>query len=180
MPRRLIGLAALGLFVLLVYIANLALSHWPNPVPVGFGLEAPVAVYFVGVSFTVRDVVHHELGRWYVFAGILAGAALSYWLEANAQLGGPVSLALASGLAFLVSETADLAVYAPLRRRGWLPAVLASNVVGLVVDSALFLWLAFGSLAFFWGQVVGKSWMTLAAIGALALWRWRLREPMPA
>ena len=48
--------------------------------------------------------------------------------------------------AFLVSELADLAVYEPIRKRGWLPAVVASNIVGICVDSALFLWLAFGSL----------------------------------
>ena len=43
-----------------------------------------------------------------------------------------------------------------------------SNTVGLMVDSALFLWLAFGSLAFFWGQVVGKAWMTLLAVVVIA------------
>ncbi len=37
-------------------------------------------------------------------------------------------------------------------------------MVGLLIDSALFLWLAFGGLAFFWGQVVGKAWMTALAI----------------
>jgi hypothetical protein len=35
-----------------------------------------------------------------------------------------------------------------------------SNTVGLLIDSWLFLTIAFGSLAFFWGQVVGKAWMT--------------------
>jgi hypothetical protein len=33
-----------------------------------------------------------------------------------------------------------------------------------VVDSAAFLWLAFGSLDFLAGQVVGKAWAVLAAI----------------
>jgi uncharacterized PurR-regulated membrane protein YhhQ (DUF165 family) len=86
-----------------------------------------------------------------------------------------VSLALASGIAFLASELADLSVYEPLRRRGWWQAVAASNVVGLVVDSALFLWLAFGSLAFFWGQAVGKATMTVVALVVLALARLWLR-----
>lgn len=62
-------------------------------------------------------------------------------------------------------------MYEPLSRRTWLGAVALSNTVGLVLDSLLFLWLAFGSLEFFWGQVVGKGWMTLAAIAALALVR---------
>jgi uncharacterized PurR-regulated membrane protein YhhQ (DUF165 family) len=71
-----------------------------------------------------------------------------------------------------VSETLDLAVYTPLRERNWLGALVASNVVGLVADSLIFLWLAFGNLAFFWGQVVGKGWMTLLAIP----FAWAARE----
>jgi hypothetical protein len=66
-------------------------------------------------------------------------------------------------------------VYSPLRakHRAW--AVTLSNTVGAVVDSALFLWLAFGSLAFFWGQVIGKELMVAPALIVLALIRWRKR-----
>ncbi|MBQ1166693.1 VUT family protein, partial [Streptomyces sp. A73] len=54
------------------------------------------------------------------------------------------------------------------RRRGLLVAVTASNAVGLLADSLVFLWLAFGSLAFLPGQLVGNAWMTLAAIAVIA------------
>jgi hypothetical protein len=40
--------------------------------------------------------------------------------------------------------------------------------VTAVIDSWLFLTLAFGSLQFFWGQVVGKAWMTLLAVAVIA------------
>jgi uncharacterized PurR-regulated membrane protein YhhQ (DUF165 family) len=46
---------------------------------------------------------------------------------------------VASAVAFLFSELADFVVYQPLRERRWLLAVFASNVVGLVIDSILFL-----------------------------------------
>jgi len=174
---RRVGIAAAVLFVLTVYAANLAVTHW-GVVSVGFGLVAPAGVYFVGLAFTLRDIVHRSLGRWVVIGAILLGALLSYLIEANAQLGGPVSLALASAIAFLVSETSDLAVYEPLRRKGWLPAVVASNVVGLFADSLLFLWLAFGSLSFLWGQVVGKAWMTALAV-VLILAARSLIRPQP-
>ena len=59
-------------------------------------------------------------------------------------------LVLASGVAFLLSEFADLGVYTPLARRRLVLAVVASSVVGLVVDSIVFLWLAFGSLDVGW------------------------------
>ena len=76
----------------------------------------------------------------------------------------PPSLVLASGVAFLVSELADLAVYTPLARRRLIAAVVISSMVGLVVDFVIFLWLAFGSLEFLLGQVVGKAWMVLLSI----------------
>lgn len=169
-----IGLIAAVLFVGTVWASNYAVKEW-GLVPVGFGLEAPAGVYFVGLAFTLRDVVHRTLGRLPVIGCILLGAALAWLIEANTNLGGPVSLAVASAIAFLVSETADLAVYEPIRQWGFLPAVIASNIVGILVDSALFLWLAFGSLSFFWGQVVGKSWMILVALPIVLLLR---RVPM--
>ena len=76
-------------------------------------------------------------------------------------------------MAFLLSEFADLGVYTPLARRGLVTAVVASSVVGLVVDSVVFLWLAFGSLEFLLGQVVGKAWMVLLSIPFVAWLRRR-------
>ena len=51
--------------------------------------------------------------------------------------------------------------------------MVASSFVGLVVDSIVFLWLAFGSLEFLAGQVVGKAWMVLLSIPFVAWLRRR-------
>jgi uncharacterized PurR-regulated membrane protein YhhQ (DUF165 family) len=150
-----IGFVAAGLFVATVWIANWLISHY-GVVPVGFGLVAPAGVYAAGVAFTLRDVVDRTLGRWAVVGAIVVGGGLSYLVSP--------SFAFASAAAFLASELADLTVYAPLERRSFVGAVLLSNTVGLVVDSWLFLTLAFHSTAFLQGQVVGKAWMTLAAL----------------
>lgn len=123
---------------------------------------APAAVYLVGVTFTLRDIVHEQLGRSAVALLIVAGAALSAFISP--------SFAVASGVAFLLSEFADLAVYGPLRAKHLVWAVVASNAVGLVVDSVIFLQLAFGSTEFLPGQIVGKSLMTLAALPVIAMW----------
>jgi uncharacterized PurR-regulated membrane protein YhhQ (DUF165 family) len=139
-------------------LANAAIQAW-GIVPVGFGLMAPAGVFFAGLAFSFRDVVQERLGARWAVAAILVGAALSALLSP--------ALALASGAAFLVSELADFAVFTPLRRRSWLGAVAASNTVGLVVDSALFLWLAFGSLDFLAGQIVAKLYMTILAVALL-------------
>jgi queuosine precursor transporter len=75
---------------------------------------------------------------------------------------------IASAVAFLVSEFADLAVYTSLARRRFVVAVLASGLVGLVVDSILFLWLAFGSFEFLSGQIVGKTLMIVVSMPFVA------------
>lgn len=152
----------LALYVATIFAANLAIQTI-GVVPVGFGLVAPAGVYFAGLAFTLRDLAQDHLGRWWTIGAILAGAALSALISPQ--------FALASGLAFLFSELADMAVYTPLRQRHWIGAVVASNVVGFVVDSILFLALAFGSLDFLAGQLVGKVWMTAAAVAILWLWR---------
>jgi queuosine precursor transporter len=147
-------------FVGTVLLANWLVQHF-GIIDVGFGLQAPAAVLAVGVAFTLRDLLHRAGGPGLVIAAIVVGAALSYIVAP--------AFALASGVAFLASELADLLVYTPLERRSWLAAVVASNTAGLLLDSVLFLWLAFGSLEFLAGQVVGKAWMTaLAAVLILA------------
>lgn len=161
--KRAIGIVAVVAYVGVVVAANYAFNRW-GFVSVGFGLMAPAAVYFVGVAFTARDIVQETLGRWVVIGAIIIGAILS-WGVADGRV------ALASGAAFLVSETIDFLIYTPLRSKDWLGAVVASNVVGAAIDSVVFLWIAVGSLAFFWGQMVGKMWMTVAAIVVLALLR---------
>lgn len=149
----------LALYILTILGANFAITTF-GLVPVGFGLMAPAGVYFAGLAFTLRDLTQERLGKGWTIGAILVGTALSALLSP--------ALALASGAAFLLSELADLAVYTPLRRRHWLGAVALSNTVGLLVDSALFLWLAFGSLAFLPGQVVAKLYTTILAV--IVLW----------
>ena len=142
------------------YVGLIIAANWAvqdiGIVGVGFGLTAPAGVLFVGLIFTVRDFLHERIGTYGVFAMILIGAALSYYISP--------ALATASAVAFLVSELSDLGVYAPLRERRWLLAVLLSNTVGLVIDSLLFLKIAFGSIDYAPGQIVAKGYMTIAAV----------------
>ena len=155
-----------GLF-LLGYIATIFGANWAiasfGVVPVGFGFVAPAGVYFAGLAFTFRDLVQEYLGRVATVVAIAVGAGLSALVSPQ--------FAVASGIAFLISEFADFLVYTPLRRRNWLGAVAASNVVGFVADSAIFLTLAFGSLEFLTGQLIGKGWMTALAVGLMWLIR---------
>jgi len=138
-------------------VGTVCVSHGPCLVPVAPGIMAPSGVLMVGAALVLRDLVQRRLGVEFGIGAILAGAAISAGLA-------PPSLVIASAAAFLLSEFADLAVYTPLARRRLVAAVIASSVVGLVVDSIVFLWLAFGSLEFLIGQIIGKLWMVLLAV----------------
>lgn len=164
---RIKTLAALVAYVATIPAANLLVEHI-GVVPVGFDLLAPAGVYVIGATLILRDVVRELAGKRTAAAAILVGAAVSWAVSAPA-------LALASVAAFLLSETMDAAVYEPLRKRGRTTALVASNAVGLFVDSAVFLWLAFGSFAFLPGQLIGKSWVTVAAILVIAGYRRAVR-----
>lgn len=159
-------------FVATVVGANWALQRY-GIVPVGLGLSAPAGVYFAGAAFGLRDALHELGGRGWVLAAIATGALVSYVIEDAATIpGGHVPIAVASAAAFMLSELADLVVYSPLRDRNWPTAVVASNVVGAVVDSVLFLWLAFGSLDHLAGQVWGKTLMVVPALVVV----WKVRK----
>jgi len=150
-------------------IGNVGTKCVPNGpclVPVGFGLLAPSGVLVVGLALVLRDMLHERLGSAWTVGAIVVGAALSALIA-------PTALVVASGTAFLLSEAADMAVYTPLRERRLGLAVLASGVVGSIVDSAVFLWLAFGSLQYLDGQVVGKLWASVAAFLVLTVMRQR-------
>lgn len=162
----------IGYLALAAYAATIPVANWmignvgecipdgPCLLPVGFGLMAPSGVLMIGAALVLRDAVHSLLGWKWAVAAILVGAALSFTFS-------PPALVIASVTAFLLSELADLLIYAPLRRKRIVLAVLASGAVGAAVDSAVFLWLAFGSLDFIEGQIVGKIWMTAIAAAAL-------------
>lgn len=161
--KRTTGIAAAAAFLACIVAANYAVTRF-GMVPVGIGLLAPAGVYFAGLTFVLRDTVQDTLGRWVTIALVVVGAALSALISPQ--------LAVASGVAFLLAELADLAIYTPLRRRGYIRAAIASNIAGSIVDSLVFLVLAGFPLAVALpGQVVGKLWITAVVVVAVAIAR---------
>lgn len=166
--RRAEGLLFLAAYIACIPIANWLIQHvgticppdGPCLIPVAPGLMAPSGVLMAGLALVLRDLVQRRLGVAYGLVAIGAGTAISAGLA-------PAPLVVASAVAFLLSELADFAVYTPLQKRGLVLAVAASSFVGLVADSLLFLWLAFGSLEFLTGQIVGKAVMVVLTLPAI-------------
>lgn len=160
------------------FLATVPLANWmvghvgtecipngPCLIAVAPGLMAPSGVLVIGLAFVLRDAVQQLSGARWAFAAILIGVALS-------ALFAPPALVMASAAAYLLSEMADLGVYTPLRRHNLPLAVLASGVIGAFIDSAVFLLIAFGSLDYLGGQVIGKVWMSAAGAAALVGLKW--------
>lgn len=155
---------------LLGYVATIPAANWmignvgtfcvpqgPCIIPVFPGITAPSGVLMIGLALVLRDAVHETLGAKWALIAILIGAALSYILA-------DPFIAIASLVAFVVSELSDFGVYSKLRDKSKLIAVVVSGIVGSVIDSTLFLWIAFGSLAFIEGQIIGKVIMTILVV----------------
>lgn len=188
--RRALPIVCGAAFLGCILAANFVTSRYGTS-PVGFGLTATAGTYFAGATFVLRDTVQDALGKRTVLALIVLGALLSYalavtWFAADAKFlppgVTPVSVAIASGVAFLASEAADFAVYTPMRRRGYVRAAVASNVVGALVDTFLFLRIAGFDITsqVVAGQMVGKLAVTAAAVLTVVGARAVLRQPVRA
>src|SRR5438876_6780053 len=167
--KRYLSLAT-GYFGLVV-LANWLASRYV--VSVGFGRMAPAGVFCIGGVLVLRDWLQQLRGLLWTMP-LVYSAGLASWAIGDAA--GWTSLekiAVASVVAFTISETVEAVVFTPLRKRRLTLGVGLSATVGNVLDSYIFLALAFGSQAFFFGQFIGKSEMI--ALGAvLTLGRRRL------
>jgi uncharacterized PurR-regulated membrane protein YhhQ (DUF165 family) len=152
--KRTAGLVAAIGYILTIVGANWAIHRY-GVVSVGFGYMAPAAVYFVALALVLRDYVQWASGKLVMLGALAVGVAVSYFV-ADAQV------AAASALAFAFSELLDFALFTWIAPR-WASAVLVGGLAGAVVDSVIFLQVAFGSLAFLPGQMLGKSYGIAAA-----------------
>jgi queuosine precursor transporter len=146
------------------YVSTVVLANWLTSsfglVAAGFALLVPAGTYAAGLALGLRDCLQDAAGVRWVLAAIAVGTAVSFVVA-------DPFIAAASGVAFLSAELADLAVYTPLRRRGWRRALVASNAVGSVVDTLLFLWIAGFPVTgqSVGGQVLVKAvWCTAAVL----------------
>lgn len=146
-------------YVISIVAVNIGFVYIP-PVPL-LGEMFPPMSLLVGLIFIARDFAQREIGHK-VIGAMAVGAVLSYLMA-------DPFVAVASVVAFAVSEMVDWGVYTytkrPLRDR-----ILLSSALGTPVDSAVFLLI----LGFF--SPLGFLLMTLAKmLTAVILW-WKLKD----
>lgn len=146
--------AAVFAYLALIVGTNISFSH-----------VGPVLITFVlaGLTLAARDFVSTTAGREVAVFLLLVGAGVSaFWAKPE--------VAFASGVAFLLAEALDLLVFEKVSARyGRIAGVALSGTVGSIVDSVVFLSIAFGSLAFLPAQLTGKIGATLGATALLAV-----------
>jgi uncharacterized integral membrane protein (TIGR00697 family) len=174
----------IGLYIACEIIANVTAS---KPVMLPGGIIVPAAVFIYAITFTLIDLVNENLGRQgarrVVYTAFLANLLLSvytqlaiwlppapfYGAEGQAAfssvLGSTWRVVLASLAAYLVSSLIDVQVFAWWRERvgrlKWL-RVLASNAVSTLIDSVIFILLAFGGVMPVWPLIVGQYLVKMA------------------
>jgi uncharacterized PurR-regulated membrane protein YhhQ (DUF165 family) len=143
------------LYLLAIIIANLGFTYIPM-IPLPFGeMFAPMSL-LVGFVFVLRDFAQRELGHR-VFAVMAMGVVISYLLA-------DPFVAVASAVAFAVSETVDWLIYTiykkPLKQR-----ILISSAVSTPLDSAVFM-LMLGFFSWYGMLIMVASKM----LGAVIIW----------
>jgi uncharacterized integral membrane protein (TIGR00697 family) len=165
-----------------------------------FGITVPAGVFVFALTFTWLDLIHKRLGIEWVRASIVAATLCnllmafyfllavqlppaSFWAGQAAfseTVGIVWRVVLSSIVAELVSEMVDAEVYhvvAPWTRGKWqFVRVLSSNGAALLVDTVLFIALAFGGtmpvgalVSIAVGQVVVKAVITLVSMPVIYL-----------
>lgn len=143
-----------SLYVASVVVVNAMFILLP-PFQIG-GVFLTAGSIVCGSTFVLRDLADRRVGNKVLIA-TLAATAITAAMSAQ--------LAVASGLAFLLSELIDMAVF-----RKWPGSfkarVVASSIIGTPIDSAVFMLLA----GFF--SWAGLAVMVTSKLVALACIRW--------
>ena len=121
------------------------------------------------LAFLVTDIMNRVYGqaaaRRVVLVGFVVGLICS--LIGTQIIGefGPlvtIRIAIGSGLAFLVAQLLDVAIFSALRSGKWWRAPLASTLIGSTVDTVLFFSIAFSGALSFVSPATDVSWASEA------------------
>lgn len=122
-----------------------------------FGLTFPAGAIFIGLTFSLRDFVQREFGHkvWFFMILSMVLTTISGIYLSNLPI--PMwKVALASSVAFIISEGVDWLVYS-LISKNMVFRITVSNLFSTPIDSILFVGIAFGSFNFFNPPVYGQA-----------------------
>lgn len=156
----------------LAMAAVIVLSNWLVQFPINDWLTWGAFSY--PLVFLVADLTNRALGpqaarrvAWIGFAvAVLVSLAVAPW-----------RIAVASGLAFIVSQLMDIALFNRLRQMSWWKAPLIGSMVASVVDTAVFFAIAFAGTEMNWLQLTAGDLAMKWAMAVLLLAPYRALLP---
>lgn len=158
------------LYILAVVTSNFLAAYF-MPLQIGVFL-IPWGTFFIGLTFVFRDLVQLQLGRTKTY--YIIGASLLISIAMSIFYGDMLFITLASALSFLFSEVADTEIFTRFKV-GFYKRIMASGIVGGVIDSAVFILIGLSPLftgILTWeqvpyaiaGQFIVKTLMQLIAL----------------
>ncbi len=124
--------------------------------------------------YLVSDLTNRALGpaatRRVAWIGFAVAVLVSWALA-------PGRIALASGIAFLLSQAMDIAVFNRWRRQSWWKAPLIGSLVASVVDTFIFFFVAFHDTPVNWLPLAAGDLAVKAGMAVLLLAPYRALLP---
>lgn len=175
-PAMTLGQFAVSVFCmgLIVVGSNILVQVPLNDWLTWGGLSYPIA-------FLVTDVLNRRFGpaaaRRVAWVGFALALTVSIWLASP-------RIALASGLAYICAQLADIQVFDRLRDQRWWRAPLLSGTVGALLDTAVFFSVAFAATGTPWvtwmlGDLAIKLAVNITMLAPFRALMWNLARPAP-
>jgi len=131
-----------------------------------YGLEEVLTygAFSYPIAFLITDLANRFYGkiiaRKIVYVGFIIGITSTFYFSTNYADLISVRIAIGSGTAFIVAQLLDVQIFDKLRKKKWFVAPLISSLIGSIVDTFLFFFIAFYG--------TGIPWVTLS-LGDLAI-----------
>lgn len=131
------------------------------------------------VAFLVTDLLNRRFGpaaaRRVAWVGFAVALIVSVWVASP-------RIAMASGLAFICAQLADIQVFDRLRDQRWWVAPLLSGTVGALLDTVVFFSVAFAATGTPWvtwllGDLAIKLAVNLTMLAPFRALMWNLARP---
>ena len=180
---------SLAFYILAIFMAFfVTISNFLVQFPInhfGLGEILTYGALTYPATFLITDLANRRYGkivaRKIVYIGFVLGISLTLFFSTSFSDLISVRIAIGSGTAFLVAQLLDVNIFDILRKKKWFIAPLTSSLVGSLVDTFLFFFIAFYGTTLNWltlasGDFVVKLLLALIMLIPFRLIMFKLRD----
>tara|TARA_A100000164_G_scaffold377394_1_gene416463 strand:- start:3572 stop:4159 length:588 start_codon:yes stop_codon:yes gene_type:complete len=170
----------LAIFMAIFVAASNYLVQFPIKI---FGMQEILTYGAISypVTFLITDLANRKFGkltaRKIVYLGFVIGIFLTLFFSTNFKDLISIRVAIGSGTAFLVAQLLDVQIFDKLRNRSWFVAPFFSSLIGSLVDTFLFFFIAFYGTDLNWLTLGLGDFIVKMLIALIMLIPFRLLMP---